>query len=109
MSMTDATIGWITIGTAVIWAGKGISALIGSRRAAAPLGFRERSQKWQWFTLAAWQVISGIWFITGPSSRRAVFWWLMAGFVVLLAWIIVTDVQPWMRSRLTSSSSHDPS
>lgn len=107
--MTDALAGWIFVGTAMIWAGKGLRALTASRRAAAPSGYRERAQKWQWLAAAALQVSLGIWFITGPSAHHEVLWWLVAGSSVLLVWMIITDVGPWLRSRLTSSSSHGPS
>jgi hypothetical protein len=106
--MTDAPAGWITIGTATIWAGKGVSALIASRRAAATPRRRERAQKWQWLALAALQVILGVWFLTDPSAHPAVLWWLTAGFGALLAWMFITDVGPWLRSRLRRSSSHAP-
>ncbi len=106
MSMSDALAGWITVGAAMIWAGKGVHALIASRRAAPPSGYAERAQKWQWLALAALQVSIGVWFITGPSAHHGVFWWwLVAGFSALLAWLLITDAGPWLKSRLTSSSS----
>jgi hypothetical protein len=101
--MTDAPLGWIMIGAATIWAGKGVSALLASRRAAATSSRRERAEKWQWLALGALQVIIGLGFITGP----AILWWLTSGLGALLgAWMFVTDVSPWLRSRLGRSSNH---
>lgn len=111
--MTDATdvpAGWILITAAAIWAGKGVSVLIGSRRQAATAKQGDRSQKWQWLTLAAMQVILGVWFITGPSRHAGISWWLLgAGFVALMIWMFVTDVGPWLRSRVRGRSSHESS
>jgi hypothetical protein len=80
MYLTDAPAGWIFIGTAMIWAGKGVRALIASRRRAAPSGHGQRVQKWQWFGLAATQVTLGVWFVTDPSKHEGLLWWLIAGF-----------------------------
>ncbi len=104
--MTDAPAGWIIIGTATIWVGNGVRALIVSRRAAATPCRRKRAQKWQWLALAALQVVLGVWFITGPSAHPAVEWWLVAGFGALAAWMLITDVSPWLWSRLRRNSSH---
>ena len=110
MSATEAVAGWITIGSATIWAGGGVSALIGNRRAAARSGPRERVRRWQRLALAALQLILGVWLITGPSKGYpAVFWWLIAGYGALLAWMVITEVRPWLRSRGTARSTHQPS
>jgi hypothetical protein len=103
MSMTMALAGWITIGSATIWGGQGVRALIASRRAAARSGPRVRARNWQRLALATPQAILGVWFITGVSTGYpAIFWWLIAGFGALLAWMVITDVRPRLRSRGTA-------
>jgi hypothetical protein len=53
--MTEALAGWIIIGTATIWGGRGVSAQIAGRRAAARPWPRERARNWQRLALAALQ------------------------------------------------------
>jgi hypothetical protein len=100
--VTDAPAGWIILGTATISAGKFIGALVASRRAPSP----ERAQKWQWLALAALQVSLAVRFITEPSPHDTVPWWIVAGGVALLTWMLITDVGPWLRSRLTRTAGH---
>jgi hypothetical protein len=107
--MTDAPAGWITIGAAAIWAGKSVSALMASRRAKTRPSRRDRAEKWQWLALAAVMVILGVWDIAGPSAHPAVLWWITAGFGALLASLFITDIGPWLRSRLSRNSHHAPS
>jgi hypothetical protein len=100
ISVTDAPAGWILIGTATIWAGKFIGALVASRGAASG----ERLQKWQWLAFAALQVIAGVRFITEPSPHDGIPWWLAAAGVALLTWMLITDAGLWLRSRMSRTS-----
>lgn len=111
MSITNAESGWLAIVTAAIWAAKGIGAVIaGRRQTTTPRRPRQdRAQKWQWLALAALQVVLGVWFLTGPSRDAAVSWLLEAGIGALLVWMIITDIGPWLRSRLNGSSKRAPS
>jgi hypothetical protein len=105
MSMTHALAGGIFIGAAVIWAGAGVRALIATRGATAA-GRRDRTQKWQWVALGGLQVAIGVWFVTGPSKHPAGMWWLIAGQAAFAVWMFLTDVRPWLRSRLRGNSGH---
>lgn len=105
MSLSEAPVGWIFIASATMWAGKGIGALIASRRAPAKAGRGERAKKWRWLALAVLQVILGIRFITHSSAHHGISWWLFyAGSGALLIWMLITDVVLWLRSRLKSSA-----
>jgi hypothetical protein len=100
ISVTDALVGWMIIVAAAIWAGKFVGALVardGTTR-------WERMQKWQWLGFAALLVILGVRFITEPSSHSGVPWWLAAAGTALLTWMLIADVGPWLRSRLTRTS-----
>jgi hypothetical protein len=102
MSMTDALAGWIFISTATFWAGKGIRALIADRH-RKPATRRNRAreaQKWQWLALAAVQLAIGVWDISGPSTHPTAQWWLVAAVGILFIWLFITDVSPWLRSRM---------
>jgi hypothetical protein len=101
MSMADALAGWIFIGFAAIWAGQGINALIATRRQpAARRGPVREASKWLWLTLAALQLALGVWFITGRSTHLAAQWWLGVAGGGLTIWMFITDISPWLRSRM---------
>jgi hypothetical protein len=104
MPVNDATAGWLFIAAATIWAGKGIGALIASRRRPAKAGRGERAQKWQSLTLAVLLATLGIRSITYSPARRGTSWWLYAGTGALVIWMLITDVVPWLRSRLKSTT-----
>jgi hypothetical protein len=94
MSVTGAVAGWINVGAATMWAGRGVGAFIASRRAATSRA-RDVPAQWQWLALAGLQAVLGAWFISGPSKGYPpVFWWLMAGYAGLLAWMVGTDLRP---------------
>jgi hypothetical protein len=102
MSVSDASAGWLFIAAATIWAGKGIGAVIASRRRPAKAGHGERAQKWQWLALAVLQVTIGIRSITYSSTHHGTPWWLYAGWGALAIWMLITDVVPWLISRRNS-------
>jgi hypothetical protein len=106
MSVTSAMGGCASVVTAAIWASNGVTALVASRRAPRTLGRRQRARKWQWLGFAGLAMIFAVWIITGPSTGYpAVFWWLMAGYVIMLAWLLITDLGPWLRTRLKNNTS----
>lgn len=94
--MTDALAGWVCIGTATILTGNFLGELAASRRA----GRKERAQNWQWLAIAALQVFLGVRFVTTPSPHDGFPWWLVAAALAVLTWMLITDVGPWLRSRL---------
>jgi hypothetical protein len=104
MSMSDALGGWLFIAAATVWAGKGIATLIASRRGPAKEGRGERAQKWQSLALAGLLVILGIRSLSYSAAQNGTPWWLYAGTVALLIWMLITDVVPWLRSRLKSTT-----
>jgi hypothetical protein len=106
MSVTRDISGCISIVTAATWAANGVTALVASRRAPGTLGPRQRARKWQWFALAGLAMIFAVWIVTGPSTGYpAVFWCLMAGYAIMLAWLLITDLGPWLRTRLKNNTS----
>jgi uncharacterized membrane protein YgcG len=109
MSTDYAIAGALQLATAAIWAGMGASALIARRRSLATRRQSRLTEEWQWLALAALQVILGVWFIGVPTAHPAVTWWLASGFGAVVVWMLITDVGPWLRSRLRSSSGRERS